>query len=452
MLKKDSLLILRDWPGLAILFVMPAVLLIVITLIQENAVPAKNTGISVLIVNKDSSLLGNKIVSDLTGSGYFTFHQMNSVKEAETAIHENRCQLAVIIPDSSTEKLFNLLDFGQVPSDSIFSPAGEAQIGFIYSPALQPTIRNAIQAPLRLVVQLSAAKILVEKYSDEVNTKMIWHSKEIFRQLDESDYFKDIPDFPFKKQVMENFRKKIKELADGKEAEPDVPAAPRMNSEIVRISEQVAAEDKIDGSLGALQNNVPAFTLFAMFFIVIPLAGSIINEKINGTFSRLKTFPVTFTEIIASKIINFFAICVIQFIVMMLIGIYILPRLGDEAPLNLDINWFALGTALAACSLAAIGFGLLTGSVAANHGQAATFGSVMVVILAMLGGIFVPPYMLPGTLKVISMISPLRWGTDALLGIFTGDGRLLTIIKELCLMTGFFLACLLLSLKALRKN
>lgn len=442
----------RDWPGLAILFVMPAVLLIVITLIQENAVPSKNTGISVIIVNKDSSLLGNKIVSDLTGSGYFSFSQMKSVNEAETAIHENRYQLAVIIPDSCTEKLYNLPGNGLVPSDSILSKDGEVQIEFLYSPALQPAIRNAIQAPLRLVVQLSAAKILVGKYSDEVNAKMIVHSKEIFRQLEESDYFKNIPDFPFKKQVTENFRKKIKELANGKEREFDVPATPEMNSGIVRISEQVAAGNRAGGSLGALQNNVPAFTLFAMFFIVIPLAGSIINEKINGTFSRLRTFPVTFTEILTSKIIIFFIICIIQFIVMLLIGVFILPKLGEEAPINLNINWFTLAAALAACSLAATGFGLITGSYAANHGQAATFGSVMVVILAMLGGIFVPPYMLPGSLKAISTISPLRWGTDALLGIFTGDGRLLTIIKELCLMTGFFLACLLLSVKTLRRD
>lgn len=444
---------MRDWPGLAILFLMPAVLLIVITLIQENAVPVENKGISVIIVNEDSALLGNEIVSDLTGSGYFSFIQMNSAEEAESAIQQNRYQLAIIIPDSSTERLYKLLSQGKMPSDSLFSrPEGEAWIEFSYSTSLQQAFRNAIGAPLRLVVQLSAVKILVKQYSVVVNMKLSQQSDKIFNELAGYDFFKSMPDFPFKKEAEKNFRRKIKDLAAAKESEFEIPSAPRLNSEIVRIREQGAAEYKISGSQGALQNNVPAFTLFAMFFIVIPLAGSLINEKTNGTFSRLRAFPVTYTEIIFSRVIVFFTICLLQFFVMLLIGVYILPRLGNEAPLNLNVNWYSLGAALAASSLAAIGFGLLTGAFAANHGQAATFGSVMVVILAMLGGIFVPPFMLPETLKKISMISPLRWGTDAFLVIFTGDGRLLAIIKELCLLTGFFFVSLLVSVKTLRRD
>jgi len=34
-----------------------------------------------------------------------------------------------------------------------------------------------------------------------------------------------------------------------------------------------------------IQNNVPAFALFAMFFIVIPLAGSLLAERKDGTYT-----------------------------------------------------------------------------------------------------------------------------------------------------------------------
>ena len=39
-LHKELLLLRRDWVGLLVLFVMPAVLVIVITLVQDNAMQA----------------------------------------------------------------------------------------------------------------------------------------------------------------------------------------------------------------------------------------------------------------------------------------------------------------------------------------------------------------------------------------------------------------------------
>ncbi len=139
-----------------------------------------------------------------------------------------------------------------------------------------------------------------------------------------------------------------------------------------------------------------------MFFIVIPLAGSIINDKNHGTYNRLRTLPVTYLEIISSKIAVFLIVCILQFIFLMFVGIYIMPRLGEISAINLDVNFPALFIALIASSLAAIGFGIIVGTFASTHSQAATFGSVMVVILALIGGIFVPANLLPETLQKIS--------------------------------------------------
>ena len=37
-----------------------------------------------------------------------------------------------------------------------------------------------------------------------------------------------------------------------------------------------------------LNHNVPAWTIFAMFFVVISLAGSIVPEKLSGSFYTFK--------------------------------------------------------------------------------------------------------------------------------------------------------------------
>ena len=42
--------------------------------------------------------------------------------------------------------------------------------------------------------------------------------------------------------------------------------------------------------LNASQHNVPAWTIFAMFFIVMSLGSSIVREKLSGSFIRLKHY------------------------------------------------------------------------------------------------------------------------------------------------------------------
>jgi ABC-2 type transport system permease protein len=216
---------------------------------------------------------------------------------------------------------------------------------------------------------------------------------------------------------------------------------------VISINEVVAKAESSKFIPNPLQNNVPAFTLFAMFFIVIPLAGSILNEKNLGVYARLRILPVSYFEFISAKVLVFLSVCILQFILLMFIGIYIMPMLGDSPSLDMRVSYPALLLVLIASGLAATGFGIIVGTFSGTHGQAATFGSVMVVILAILGGIFVPVHMLPDTVKSISMISPLRWGTDAFLGVFARNEGIGRILPEIFLLIGFFCISLVLSVR-----
>ena len=382
-LKKDTLLMVRDWPGLAILFIMPAVLLVIITFTQEGAIPSKKSGMKIALVDSDSSDFGQTLVRDLKSAGYFNFVTLTTYSEARESILDGSCQMALIVPDSATEKLFLTLNNSQ---------SDPAAIVFLYDPAVQKGIKDAVIMPVRSLIQLTAVKVLMSEYS------------------------------------------------------------PVFTEQLVAVNEEPAREDNMEFRPNLLQNNVPAFTLFAMFFIVIPLAGSIINEKTHGTFNRVRTLPVSYLEVVAAKIIMFLIVCILQFVFLMFIGNYIMPLLGEQSSLDLRVNIPSLLAALICSSLAAIGFGMMVGAFAVTHGQAATFGSVMVVILALLGGIFVPVHMLPEMIRKISSVSPLRWGTDAFLGVFARYQGIESIWPELCMLTGFFLISILLTLRIFKKH
>ena len=96
-----------------------------------------------------------------------------------------------------------------------------------------------------------------------------------------------------------------------------------------------------------------------------------------------------------------------QFIVMALVGIFLFPNVLGLPGLEMGTHYFTILIATLASALSAIGFGLLVGTYSSTHNQAAMFGAILVVIMAALGGIFMPVYMMPENLKLVSNLSPL---------------------------------------------
>ena len=71
--KKEYLLLLRDKAGIIILFLMPMVLIVIMSLLQEvgwNAI-AKEPKVEVLFVNNDADSLGINMENGLRSSGFF---------------------------------------------------------------------------------------------------------------------------------------------------------------------------------------------------------------------------------------------------------------------------------------------------------------------------------------------------------------------------------------------
>src|SRR5690606_31103470 len=67
---KEVLLLLRDWGGLAILFFMPAELIITITLIQESTFKAVGESpLPIVLVDEDNGEIGRTVASTLLSEG-----------------------------------------------------------------------------------------------------------------------------------------------------------------------------------------------------------------------------------------------------------------------------------------------------------------------------------------------------------------------------------------------
>ncbi len=193
------------------------------------------------------------------------------------------------------------------------------------------------------------------------------------------------------------------------------------------------------------QHNVPAWTLFAIFFIIVPLSINMVKEKSQGTFVRLRTNPVSYSTVLGGKTVVFLTVCLIQFFLMVLIGVYLFPAIGLP---TLDISGKLFSAFLVALfpGLAAVGLGLLLGTVAKSQEQAAPFGATFVVVLAALGGVWVPVFMMPNFMQFISNLSPMNWGLNAFYDVFLRNVGLFEILPEIVLLFLFFLITTIISI------
>jgi ABC-2 type transport system permease protein len=215
--------------------------------------------------------------------------------------------------------------------------------------------------------------------------------------------------------------------------------------EAIEFVEEYAFEKNSDISPDSTQHNVPAWTMFAMFFIVIPLAGNMIQERNDGSFMRLLTMPGSYLTVLSGKTIVYMFVTFLQFIMMLAVGIFILPSLGLPK-LNLGDHIFALLFMGAASGLAATGYGILVGTVADTHEQSGVFGSISVIILAALGGIWYPVYAMPSIMQTISIISPLNWGLNGFYEIFLKAGNFSDIAPFSLALIAFFMVTIVLSI------
>lgn len=410
---KELLLLIRDLGGIAILFIMPLLLLIVITLVQDSTFKTiSDIRIPVLLVDNDQGEVSKSIIENLSESNSFEILQKASEKEAKEAVFSGKYQLAIVIPQNLSTSLQKKVDQNV---DGILSKFGLEEDNLVVEKeTIPPKEVRLYFDPATQMSFKTSVKNGIDKMISQIEIQSIY--KAFQAELGEDDSLEDGKAEPFFET--ENFIA-FKEILPTKN-----------NQEIIPNS---------------AQHNVPAWTLFAIFFIIVPLSINLVKEKNQGTFVRLRTNPVSYATVLGGKTIVYLAVCLIQFTLMLLVGIYLFPAIGLP---GVDVSGKIMMLYVVALfsGLAAIGLGLLLGTIARTQEQAAPFGATLVVILAALGGVWVPVFVMPKFMQIISKISPMNWGLEAFYNVFLRNVSFVKILPEISLLLFFFLVTILIAI------
>jgi ABC-2 type transport system permease protein len=408
-IRKEWLTLMRDAGGLLLIFLMPLLLVTVMSLVQDA--PFKDytqMRFEILCVNEDRDSLGHWIEQTLTSSGAFvvtdTYHGKPLTDSLATSLVQHGDYKAYIhLPPSATDQITRktevvvqslMAGFGITAPPS---PDGDSQrvvIRIVFDPITKANFRQSLLFG-------------VEKITASAQSRLL----------------------------MATFAKQIKNMSgDSSIQPPDL-------SQMVQVTEQRSSLGFDTGAMSSVQHNVPAWTMFAMFFILFPLAGNFIKEREDGSILRLNLISGSQFPFILGKCAFHFMVCMVQFLVMMGVGLYIMPLLGLPK-LVIGGEWGHIALAAAAISLCATSYAMWIATAFRTHNQALAFGSTSVVILAAIGGVWVPTFVMPAVMQQVSQLSPLAWGLELCNHIFLRHSPLSELVPYFFRLIVFSLVCL----------
>lgn len=397
-IKKDIRILSRDKVGISLMFVMPVILVVVVTSIQNSTFQLVNKNkLPIVICNTDTGKAANQFIESVNKIGMFAVTQTgkNQALTITEDMQDKDAMLGVVIPSTFSADIQRKAKKASEKAIAAFSGESDsvkaesnAVVGLntltlYYNPVLQESLRFSIQGAIQSALQLV-------------------QTRQTLRTLYYDSNEKELP------KSLEN----------------------EMLNSNTRINMLPVSKDGTRSTPNASQHNVPAWTIFAMFFVIMSLGGSVVREKVSGSFIRLKTLPTNYMIGLISKQITYLMVTLIQAAAIFSIGIWLFPVIGLP-PLNLPSDIFALFVVTLVCGWCAVSYSICVGVFANTQEQSNGFGAISIVILACIGGLMVPSFAMQGLAKTLTNISPMHWCLEAYYSLFLENGSLKDILNHI---------------------
>ncbi len=395
MARKELLLLVRDLHGMLLLFIMPLVFIVVMSLAMRDQYAA-NAGRpqDVLVVDGNAGPASAELLATLRRNPGYRY-EVVPAERREAARQRAR-----------EGKVAFLMEIRPAPAGSAAAESGAA------GAEAEPAVELFLPARTTRQQELLFAGLV----------------REALGRLRLSAWLRQMPGF------------RLDETAADADAWPGAEA----------LSVAYLYGERPDRAPTAVQQSVPAWLIFAVFFIVVPLSNTFIQERQLGTLQRMSSMRVHPRTLMLGKLIPYFGVSQIQVVLMLLAGIYLVPWLGGDR-LELGGSWSGLLLMSCSVSWAALGYALLIAVVARTPEQAVTLGGMGNIIWAAIGGIMVPTFIMPDAMQSLARFSPMAWALEGFLDVLLRGGGWALVWPRAGLLAGFGAACMFVAARLYRR-
>jgi ABC-2 type transport system permease protein len=337
--------------------------------------------VPVAVVDEDGSTVTRAIVADL-GKEAMLEVAVLSRAEAGAQVRKGTRHVAAIFPAG----------FGEQSVSALFSGQDKPRIELLVDPS-QAVSARLVQG---LLAQYSMQDISREAFNGVAGRKAA------------DDFLADLQALPDTPE-----RSELKSLLGSVRRLNEMNAQPAAGGGAgfqLGIPYEVAASE-VAGKAGTPYNGYAhSFAGMAVQFILfagIDAGIMLLLLRQRGIWQRIRSAPVSRAEfilarVLATALISAFQMAVIYLAAMLVFGVRISGSLAG----------FLL-VALAFCLLNAA-FGLMLASLGRSAGATRGIAIMVMLLLVMLGGAWVPSFVFPAWLQQASLFTPTRWAVDGL--------------------------------------
>src|SRR5579883_29693 len=187
---------------------------------------------------------------------------------------------------------------------------------------------------------------------------------------------------------------------------------------------------------------VPGYAIFFALFSINAVAGTILQEKEDGTFRRLLIAPVNKYALLGGKLLAQFLLTILQLAVLFAIGYF---------AFHLDIgSWPALIALLICTSFATTGLGILLVSLVKTRRQLNPIVTLVVLITSAIGGAWWPLFLEPTWMQQIAKLGITAWAMEGLNGVMLLGKGFTQVVPDIIGLIVYGLICFFIATRLFR--
>lgn len=181
---------------------------------------------------------------------------------------------------------------------------------------------------------------------------------------------------------------------------------------------------------------VPSMTVLFVFLTAQTTAQSVYDEKKIGSFRRLLAAPMARSSLMSGKMLPNFLTVLLQVIVIFSAAIFVFPAMGlDELTLGNDIP--ALVLLVLVTALCSTALGALISAIAKTEAQIGGVSTVILWVMAFIGGTIVPFFLVNDALAAIGKFTPQYWAVTGFYDLLVRGKQMAEVADSIGALLGF---------------
>ncbi|MFC1754793.1 ABC transporter permease [Thermoproteota archaeon] len=364
-LRKDYTLLFRKKKYLYLSILLP----LLIGLIYIFTLTETSGGLTLMVCDQDDTKLTDEVLRSMNGFTITVDREEDCIDRLKEEIRMKHYLFGAVIEEGFTKDLENLNQAHMVVYYDNSEPAVSAMVGWKIDVALTPFKSQLVMA-------------LAEELKDESGRAR----EKIGVALDVVSVNSD----PISKRLSSSIRSADENLERLEGIEPAFLASPI-----------VVAETGVHKTVKLIDIGIaPLYVILSMFLLLMLCSTGVIYDRKVGLFSRIRASNSSMLSYIAAKLVFFFSISVVQFLVILLIFV------GFGA--GYDVSVSLLLKALVFITLVNTLLGFLIALVSESEGVAVLISLIITLPLLFLSGMFYPLELMPKLVQWGAFLLPLN--------------------------------------------